>query len=231
MKNGEEKSMRIAVCDDSEDLRKRLIESIQANDTSDDLEITEFEDGKYLLEGFESGKYDLIFLDYYMKFMNGMDTASRIRDMDRKVMIVFATFESGLCFGSDIASLRVNKPMRKEEYENVMKIYEERKNSEEEHCFEFTESGKKRCLLVKHIIYARGRELCMLQGDFTTDTPVLIDGGDKVSFYTTDDGYQINLYFVRKVSWCKVELIGKKEIKMRFKEWWRFRKQFDAYQK
>ena len=48
---------------------------------------------KILLEHMNSSKqnFDIIFLDIYMKFSNGIDIAREIRDFDKECKIIFIT--------------------------------------------------------------------------------------------------------------------------------------------
>lgn len=51
-----------------------------------------FYDGEELAEYIEAGNiYDLIFLDIEMKKLNGVDTAHRIRSVDKNVLIIYVT--------------------------------------------------------------------------------------------------------------------------------------------
>ena len=54
-------------------------------------EVTSFQDAESFLAAFEPGKIDLALLDIYMKNMNGIELAKRIREQDAKILLVFAT--------------------------------------------------------------------------------------------------------------------------------------------
>lgn len=57
----------------------------------DIYQISCFADGDLLLEDFYEGKYDIILLDIQMKRMDGMKTAKKIREQDKRVIIIFVT--------------------------------------------------------------------------------------------------------------------------------------------
>lgn len=220
--------MRIAICDDMEWLRKNLIKNIREFYGSDDLEIEEFEDGKFLLEKFTLEKYDLIILDYYMKQMNGKLTADAIREIDQKVMIVFATSED-FYFSEDTASLRVNKPISKKDFDRVMKIFEKRKTIESNTYFYFSEYGQKKCRFVKSIGYIRGKDIYLDYRHVTTDEDVVIS--NERGFYNTQKGYQINMDHIRKLEWCKVLFLGEEMIEINWKDYLRLKKQLKLFDK
>lgn len=85
--------MKIAICDDmlqEKILLKEMAERyLEENDYEAD--IVTFENGEALLKNFETGAYDIIFLDVYMNGMNGLETAKEIRRKDENCFIIFAT--------------------------------------------------------------------------------------------------------------------------------------------
>jgi DNA-binding LytR/AlgR family response regulator len=83
--------MRLAVCDDDVRLVKRLKPVVYqyANENRFEMVIDEFFDGESLLAS--KSEYDMIFLDYRMKGINGMDTAKKLRERNLNCTIVFMT--------------------------------------------------------------------------------------------------------------------------------------------
>lgn len=53
--------------------------------------ISYFEDGETFLKSFRQNLYDLIFIDIILPGISGMDLARKIREMDDKTLLVFAT--------------------------------------------------------------------------------------------------------------------------------------------
>lgn len=87
--------IRIAICDDDIKLTGQLeyiIEKI-AKQYGIHVENDIFFNGKELIGHIENQmpNYDLIFLDIEMEYMNGMETACRIREKDKQVLIIFVT--------------------------------------------------------------------------------------------------------------------------------------------
>ncbi|MBO5200371.1 MAG: response regulator transcription factor [Clostridia bacterium] len=86
--------LRIVICDDLIEERKRLKNYIRRLEKDDnlELEITEFSAGEELIAFFKNGgSADLLFLDIYMNGINGVDTARTLGDMGYSGSVVFCT--------------------------------------------------------------------------------------------------------------------------------------------
>lgn len=55
-----------------------------------EIQVTAFVDGSQIMENYKAD-YDIIFLDIEMPVMNGMETAEKIRKVDKDVVLVFIT--------------------------------------------------------------------------------------------------------------------------------------------
>lgn len=82
----------VAVCDDS----KAMVESMKScleeygKEIKHELRIFCFDSGGALLDNY-SCKYDIVFLDIKMPGINGIETAEKIREKDKNVIIIFLT--------------------------------------------------------------------------------------------------------------------------------------------
>ena len=87
--------MRIAVVDDEPADREKLAADIVSWTREHGLPLEEepvlLPSGESLLEGFGPGQYSVIFLDIYMDGLSGMETARRIRALDRACQLIFVT--------------------------------------------------------------------------------------------------------------------------------------------
>jgi len=81
--------LRIAIAEDTPSDTETLLALIGL--CSQESETACFESGEALLEGFEKGLYDLVFMDVFMYGLNGIETTERIRDIDTQVVVVFTT--------------------------------------------------------------------------------------------------------------------------------------------
>jgi len=86
--------VRIAVTDDDQNDLARVTEGIRsffADRRDSTAQISSFSSAESLLEVFEPGSFDLVFLDILMGGMNGVSCANRLREADKKLTLVFLT--------------------------------------------------------------------------------------------------------------------------------------------
>lgn len=85
--------IKIALCDNNEVERRLLRKIVTAvlQKLHQEVLIVEFSSGEKLQRNFSRGDYDLIFLDVFMKEMDGIATGRAIRKKDVKVEIILAT--------------------------------------------------------------------------------------------------------------------------------------------
>ncbi len=84
----------IAICDDERDFSSKIENCIlgYALELEIKINIDVFYDGMELLKYIEANNtYNLIFLDIEMNELNGVDTAHRIRKIDKDVLIIYVT--------------------------------------------------------------------------------------------------------------------------------------------
>lgn len=84
--------IRIAIAEDEKEHADALAEHVQryARETDTPVDITRFDNAVTMLENYKAA-YDLIFLDIKMPYMNGIDAAHRLRELDNDVMLIFVT--------------------------------------------------------------------------------------------------------------------------------------------
>jgi DNA-binding LytR/AlgR family response regulator len=84
--------MNIAICDDEKNCRDTVREYLQPFEAENKLTVAQFECGEALLAYYKNGgSFHLIFLDVEMKKLSGVETAKRIREVDKNVMFIFIT--------------------------------------------------------------------------------------------------------------------------------------------
>lgn len=85
--------MLVAICDDERKDREKIggILGEKMRKREEPLQITYFEKGEDLIEQYENRfpGYDLIFMDIYLKRINGMETIRKLRGYDRNVTVIF----------------------------------------------------------------------------------------------------------------------------------------------
>lgn len=80
--------MNIAICDDEPVFLKELYKKL-TDMKIPDCRIHEFTSGKELLKLYVKGMYEVVILDVEMPDLNGLQTAERIRQIDKSVIISF----------------------------------------------------------------------------------------------------------------------------------------------
>lgn len=116
--------MRIAIVDDVEKdayiLEEKLRTSLEALHISIEL-LDIYSGGVVFVQEYEEKAYDLVFLDIYIGDMTGIDIASKIREKDLEIKIVFCSTSNE--FASESYALRVDYYLRKplcDEYFEIM---------------------------------------------------------------------------------------------------------------
>ncbi|WP_369282021.1 LytR/AlgR family response regulator transcription factor [Oscillibacter sp. GMB15532] len=115
--------MRVAICDDSvhdaELVCALLREHFEKNDFAGELYT--FFSGEALAQAFAADPFDVVFLDIYMGGMNGLETAQRLREIDRDFSLVFITTSKDHAL--DSFSIGTNdyvvKPIKREEIDRA----------------------------------------------------------------------------------------------------------------
>lgn len=84
--------IRLALVEDDRAYREELIGFLTRyeRESGEKFHITTFTDGDEIVDGYTCD-YDIILMDIVMKYMNGMDAAERIREVDSEVVIIFLT--------------------------------------------------------------------------------------------------------------------------------------------
>lgn len=84
--------IRIAIVDDSESDAQRMLGFLSRYYDGDasKYKATHFQNGVLFLEHY-SAVYDVVFLDIEMEWMDGMETARRLRAVDSRVILIFTT--------------------------------------------------------------------------------------------------------------------------------------------
>ena len=213
--------MRVAICEDFEPYMGLLVENIKKHDSS--ITVDTFTDGVYLISDFVPGKYDIIILDYYMKYLSGIETAKAIRKYDEKVVLIFATNEKDLDIHAVNAEKKMEKPVPQETFNSVMNICKTRLNQEEHTFVEFECQESRRIIKKENICYVSpDGKVGTLNSEFKSINCPELNDHDR--FFTNSNGYQINIKRLCKINLCEAYLEGGYKIKIRFSDYFKIRK-------
>ena len=124
--------LRIAVCDDEQHFRNSIIEILSEykNEALHSLEFHELSCGKFLIDS--EIYYDIIFLDYKMSGLNGLDTAKQLRKKGVSSKIIFLTNYPQFVFNAfEVKTFRFfEKPVSAEQLYKALDDYLERYKKE-----------------------------------------------------------------------------------------------------
>lgn len=118
-------NMRIAICDDESIQRKTISEYIMSYGRIHSIKfyVEEFSCGEELVDAYEKDvRFDMVILDAQMKELDGVQTGARIRELDKNVIMLFATAFSHYVQGAFRlnASQYLNKPIKEELFHEEM---------------------------------------------------------------------------------------------------------------
>ena len=84
--------MRIAIVEDDAEYTRELKEYLArlGKEIDRDIEVFAYGSGLAFLKNFR-GQFDILLLDISMPYLDGMETARRVRETDREVLILFIT--------------------------------------------------------------------------------------------------------------------------------------------
>ena len=168
--------IRIAICDDSEYMRKATAKILLEYSIQKDMEynVKQFETGEELLQVIDD--YDLVFLDYQFedKGKDGMAIAREIRLKNKDLVIIFLTSYTSIVFDSfEIGAYRfLIKPIDERKFYAAMDDYIDSLNKEQtliikvdgvthyikESKIMYVEGNGKKCII--HIIDGTSEIVC-----------------------------------------------------------------------
>lgn len=207
--------MKIAVCDDEAVFRNQIIENIYSFYGKLDTSCVEFEDGKQLVDSYQSGQeYEAIFLDIEMRELDGMKTAAILREMGIDVPIIFLTSHTELAMeGYEVAAFRfLAKPIQSEKMEQTLRMLKEELCEKQKLIIRY--EGEDVILAVDEIVYveAMNNSISIVTisqeyvirkkiNDFEKELQVISD-----AFVRIHRGYIVNLAHVKKQSGNEVSM-------------------------
>ncbi|MBQ3403880.1 MAG: response regulator transcription factor [Oscillospiraceae bacterium] len=200
--------MRIGICDDLISDRIHLGELVSAYYESRGIhvDIDEFESGEELMDVFEKGKYQIIFMDVYMGAMSGVQAARAIRETDPACSLVITTTSPDHAIDSyEVhASDYLLKPFGAREVEEALSWCSE-SMEEQLRGIELSFGEEKRTVLLTDIAYisseGKGAEVHTASGEkLNTDMSLTdLEGDiDDVDFLRCHKGFLVNLNHIKR---------------------------------
>lgn len=157
--------MEIAVVEDDQVWRERLEQYLErfSREEGEPLSVHSFENGLDLLDNYQ-GRYDIILLDIEMPHITGMETARKIRELDKNVCLIFITNMTQYAVEGYEVNIRdyLIKPLRYDLFRQRLRLaVDHYKIYHPQKALVLTGSGGFQKLLVNEIYYieVRGHSL------------------------------------------------------------------------
>lgn len=215
--------MYIGICDDNSEARKliadRTLEFLKSTKSDDlktqtQIKITEYESGQQVLDLAASGSIpDILFLDIQMPKPDGMETAGRLRQIDKNLIIIFVTAIEEYVFQAfDVGAFHyIVKPFDGAKFEMVLQKaieqLEERNlksdKTKEEPNIIINSGGKHITVNLRDIVYAEVFNRKIIIHTMSSDIEyygkmkeLAAVAGE--NFYRPHRGYLVNFGYIRK---------------------------------
>lgn len=209
--------MRIALCDDSRELRGMLTRYIEnwSSKTGEPAEIAEYKSAEeFLFNWSPSAPCDILFLDIAMDGMSGMDLAKLIRRIDKDLPIVFVTGSREHVFsGYDVGALfYLLKPIAQKDCDKCLERVCSEMRRDAESVLVIAAEGKTRKVACKDITYVESFNhdviVHTVSGDirFRKKIGELEEELPHGQFIRTHRSYMVHLRCIRAVEHKKVVL-------------------------
>lgn len=203
--------MRIAVCDDEEKFRVQAKSMIEKLTNSIDVIVDAYEDGRKLIERFESNPYDVLFLDIEMPLMDGITLAKKVRAMSENVYIVFLTGHVEYALeGYEVNALRyLTKPVQEDKLREVLRFVMDKNTSKRQLMIK--EEGEEILLNVSDIVYAEAQnQYVMIYTSDSEEHLIRYNIGDLENDLKNDGFFRIHRGYL--VSLAKVKKLVKNDV-------------------
>ena len=139
-------TISILICDDLPEERANLSRMLRAYESAHgpELDLETAADGSEMLALWKPNRWDLIFLDIYMPQIDGVEAARRLRKVDSRCEIVFATTsrEHGM-EGYELHAMDyLTKPFAQQDVDSVMDWFLQQRDEKHRELLVRTQEGE-----------------------------------------------------------------------------------------
>jgi DNA-binding LytR/AlgR family response regulator len=201
--------LRLAIVDDDAGYRKEIRSLLKQyeDEYAEQFQISEYSDGDELLEGYKP-ELDIILLDIEMEFVDGMTAATKIREVDQDVLIIFITnMPQYAISGYQVGALDyILKPLSYYAFSQTMKRAIGRRKTSEKKYIVAGERGIKQKIDASEILYVEVINHDLIfhtkHGNINAkgtmrETMKELEG---LNFFQCNKGYLVNLEFVDAIT-------------------------------
>lgn len=150
--------LKIAYCDDDFAERERALGYLAKVQEKNDMrfEVSSFEDGEKLVAQLKKVHFDLIYLDYSMPGMSGLEVAKIVKEVTNGTtkMIFISSYDNYIreLFPLGVISF-IDKPYKEEAFFKTFQFAYRELFNEKNRTFAYTVRGDKKFAFIRDIIY------------------------------------------------------------------------------
>lgn len=202
---------RLVICDDKQKCREFVREQLLKyfSVTGETFELTEYVSGDAFLFHAKPGFYDIAFFDVEMSGTNGIETARRMRALDKNVIIIFTTAHRESVFPSFTAEPLsfLTKPLKPEELRDAVDRAVNKINSYRYRKFTFEFNKTVNVISVRDIVYfeSSGRKIDIIsysneRNSFYGKLNELQTDPSLEGFIRCHQSYLVNTDYIQEIS-------------------------------
>ncbi|MEG0895540.1 MAG: LytTR family DNA-binding domain-containing protein, partial [Oscillospiraceae bacterium] len=122
-------TLKIAICEDTHSEEEKLLALLNKSDIP--TSCTVFTSGEALLKTYEPQAFDLLLMDIYMGGITGVETVSKIREIDEDVPVAFITTSTDHALESyRLSALKyIEKPFKQKDIEEILTLAQLKKSN------------------------------------------------------------------------------------------------------
>lgn len=242
--NGEEKIIliKIAICDDSSidaEIMKSFLEDYYDKKHCF-CEISIYSSGEELIETYQNAgnKFHLLFLDIFMNQLNGIETATLIRQYDDNVKIVFCTvsLEHAVDSYEVFAYGYLVKPFDVSKMRALLDKFTKNVIGEEINYIRIKSDYADRLVVLSDIVYIESNDKVLFlhkKNHEVIKTYGKLSGVDdqlnKKNFLRCHQSYIVNLDHVTGIEDTDFKTVLREKVPIRKKDFYKFREAYQQY--
>ena len=199
-----EEPLKIAICEDSPEDQKILLDILAS--ASIENTATVFSSGEELLKNYEPLTYDLLLSDIYMTGMSGVETITRIREMDSDIPVAFVTSSPDHTLESYRLSVLkyIEKPYKASDIDAILRLAQMSRDSAP--ALIIVHNGSEQRIRFTKILYLEQQNhhinLYMQNNQQLSvyeKLSTLIPQLEREGFYSPHKSYYVNLNYIKSI--------------------------------
>ena len=199
----------IAICEDNDQCLENLRACLgrffeQANGG---CRLSKYSRGDMFLRDLKPHAYDIVFFDVEMPGADGISVAKKLREVDKRVIIIFTTAHSQPVFSSFAAEplQYLLKPLNYDSFESVMNLAVQKIEKDRRDCIILSFNNSIYKIPLREIVYFESRERTLLvhltdrEYTFYAKLNEIESRLENKDFIRSHQSYLVNMSFIRKI--------------------------------